>query len=359
MRKLLLLGTLVAAATSGTASADEPAATNDVSVVPIPPTVLVPERMSEDQLASEVSERLIEGVKSVDSSEQVRLLAIVSRLRPFGYGIVTEASESGGGRGGRGGSRGRGGSNQGAPAGDAELQARFDSFDRDRDGVWTAGEINSYMSSHPASGDGKVTFEEFKQAWADLRSGRGTGSAGGRRGRGGSSAGGPSGRHGGGASGRHGGGGHGGHGPGSRPSASERASEDAKYVLSWDANRDRTVSADEIRSAVEQDVHAQLNPTTQTEDGKTLPVELSDRGRRRTERRLLTRAAAIRAALILSSSDQPRDTVDQSTFRDHFESEERFSVFWESFAGGKTTLPTKAVYSLLLRADEDSVAAIR
>ena len=313
--------------------------------------------LSEAEVSAKVNEDVTTGIQAI-SNDPASLLQIIKRLRPYGYGVVDESPEtsSGRGRGSRGG-QGRGGrggqghgesGGHGAPMDDAQMRARFDSFDQDRDGVWKGSEINAYMSDQPASNDGEVTFEEYKAAWEILRSGRrGGGNRGGSRG--GSQNAGRTG----GADSRSGHS-HGGQG---RPSAEVRASADAKFITSLDLNRDRKISQQEISQAVAADVKAQLNPEMQ--EGDSEATVLSDRMKQRTQSRLLARGRAIRAILILSSESPPEEKVGPSILQGHLPSEREHAALWKAIAGDEQEIATKSLYRALTRAPENLVTAIR
>ncbi|MEM6690797.1 MAG: hypothetical protein AAF664_15290, partial [Planctomycetota bacterium] len=198
--------------------------------------------------------------KTVDGNpDRASLVNVVRRVRSLGYGVApdTNSSASGrqlGNRGGRGGGGHHGGGSH-HPMTPEQTRTRFDSLDRDGDGVWKGSEINRYMSTHPASADGMVTYEEYEGAWAQIRGGGGA--MGGRGNRGGGNAGG----------GNRGGGSRGG-----RPSdqqateskldsavmasargnrMAENAKSDAKLLVQLDHNRDRKLTSSEVAAAVE------------------------------------------------------------------------------------------------------------
>lgn len=300
-----------------------------------------------EALVAKISDRLGEGVAAVGTTTgDAKLLDVVILLRSFGYGII-DKSESpqrasrGQGNRGRGGQAGNRGGGQGAPADEAAARQRFDAQDRDRDGVWKGDEINAYMSSHPASNDGEVTFKEFQIAWQEIRSGRGRG---------------------GGGSHRHGGGHDHGGARGGRPTAEQRASEDAKFVISLDVDRNRVLTVDEIRNAVADDVQTTLSPKPNAgapSEKSTEAVPLSPRQMQRAGDRMLSRALAIRAVLILSKQVGGSDSIDQTMFAAVLDDREVASQLWTRLAGDAKTLATRSVYPGLVRCPRDWLELIR
>lgn len=261
-----------------------------------------------DTLWSGVQQTMPDGKQDVS---EVPLIGLIKVLRKSG--IDSPAAAGGGasgGRGGRGGgARGRsggggaqrgGGGGGGMPSTPKEIRAKFDSMDRNRDGIWKGDEINSYMRGQPASSDNEVTFEEYNEAWTQLRSRMGSGGGGGHlhgggqggnRG-GGRGAGGRGSAEGGGHG--HGGGGHGGGGRGAG-SGTSRVNTNAEFVVALDVNRDRKLTRAELQTAIAAALNPKPAESDARSDAETTPAPLSNRGlQRRTE--MQVRAIAVSSA---------------------------------------------------------------
>ncbi|WP_168566341.1 hypothetical protein [Crateriforma spongiae] len=310
-----------------------------------------------DEIAHHLTSAIAEA--GGDAEQGIRLIDLVRQVRPLGYGKPGDSSSSGrgqaSGRNRGGGNRGGGsGGNRGGgpPTDEASLRARFDSMDRDRDGLWKGDEINAYMSSHPASSDGEVSFEEYQTAWKELRSGGGQ--------RGGGASGGSM-RQGGGGHSHHGGGGHGGgrgrHGGGApRQTAEQVASADALFLASLDQDRDRTITGNEIRKAVEADVRATLDELSTNEDGESVDINPI-----RLERRLsakVRRARALRAGLLLKVSGDADDSVDALILDPVVAKPDMRQSIWQTLADGQQSTKTDRLYQRLTRLSEDQFEAL-
>lgn len=158
-------------------------------------------------------------VLDADGDGTIEVAAMVRSLRAIGYGKAQPRV-----RGGRG------------AAGPFE---RFETLDEDGDGLLRGDEPGPYMRGHEAFQDGEITFEEYRAAWAELQGRRGN--RGGGRGGGGQSRG----------SGRARGSGSG-----------EMSPSDLQFLSSLDANRDRILSAEEVRRAVALDVAEAMESRT-------------------------------------------------------------------------------------------------
>lgn len=252
-----------------------------------------------DELVASMADTLWSGVQQSlpdekqDASE-VPLIGLIKVLRQSGIDSAAAAGGRGGGAGGRsGGGRAQRGGGGGMPSTTDEVRAKFDSMDLDRDGVWKGDEINSYMRGQPASSDNEVTFEEYNEAWNQLRSRMGSG--GGHQ-HGGGQGGNRGGRGGGGerGSGERGGHNHGGGrgGHGGAPSSS-RVNTNAEFVVALDVNRDRKLTRAELQTAIATALNPK--PAGSGAGDETTPAPPANRGlQRRTE--MQVRAIAVCSA---------------------------------------------------------------
>ncbi|QDU76028.1 EF hand [Bremerella volcania] len=213
---------------------------------------------SESPSIDTMTASLEQGFQALDQDHdgKLPLLEVIKAVRPLGFGAQAEASSEARGNQGRGGNRGgrgqrvgeagrdqrgqgggnRGGGNRGGGAGGRggfDPAERFKSFDQDGDGVLKGSEINARLTGSKYAEDGEVSLEEFQAAFEEMRAQMASG--------GGHS---------------HGGGGpsHGGGGPGG---SSATTSQDAALLVSFDGNRDRLISIDEIKAALQKEVDRQ------------------------------------------------------------------------------------------------------
>lgn len=144
------------------------------------------------------------------------------------------ASEEGGNRGG--GNRGGAARGGGGGRGGFDPAERFKSFDQDGDGLLKGDEINARLSGSKFAEDGQVSLEEFQAAFEEMRSQMAAG--------GGHS---------------HGGGGHShGGGGGGRGGSAATTSADAVLLVAFDIDRDRQVTLDEVKEALQKEVDRQV-----------------------------------------------------------------------------------------------------
>ena len=171
-----------------------------------------------ERVTAAMTEEFMKGFRFLDADRdgEIDFTSLVKTLRSVGYGKVQS------GRGGRGGS--------------ADPFERFEALDSDGDGILREDEAGPYLRGTVYFGDGEVTLDEYRKAWAELvarRGRRGRGAGGGRR---------PSG--------------------GSESGATGLQARDVEFLAALDANRDRRLTREELRAAIESAVTEEMNSRT-------------------------------------------------------------------------------------------------
>ena len=210
-----------------------------LGIVPVGLSTMPGELEASAWIVEVMNAEFMKGFRAIDADSQgaVDFTAMVRTLRAVGYGEAQPVA------------RGRGGG--------VDPFDRFEALDADGDGILREDEAGPYMRRTEYFEDGEVTLDEYRKAWAELQTRRG-------------SRGGPGGGQGSGGRGSRarGGGGRGG----------GVQSSDVEFLAGLDANRDRTLTAEEVRRAIEAAVVEGMDARTSLDankDGEVSPREYS------------------------------------------------------------------------------------
>lgn len=226
-----------------------------------------------DQASKRQAILLDQGFDAMAGEEKaVKLTSIVKVLRTFGYGAKSSSERPSRNRGvgqGRGhdhrsyGER-HGGGHSGGPA------DRFAMMDTNGDQKLTGGEIGPRLQGTARAADGEVSLEEFEAAWGELfgagRRGEGGNrgqQAGNRRDNQGADNGVSNRRRG----GRKGSG---------KARTGDSVIGDAVFVLSFDSNRDRKVTKNELQAAIRQNLLVLVLPILKRDSNKDGVIDESE-----------------------------------------------------------------------------------
>lgn len=208
-----------------------------LGTVPVGLSTMPGELEASARIVELMNAEFMKGFRAIetDSEGAVDFTAMVRTLRAVGYGQAQPVA------------RGRGGGE--------DPFDRFEALDADGDGILREDEAGPYVRRTEYFEDGEVTLDEYRKAWAELQARRGgRGGPGGGRGSGG--RGNP----------ERGGGGRGG----------GLQSGDVEFLAGLDANRDRTLTPEEARLAIEAAVVEGMDARTSLDankDGEVSPRE--------------------------------------------------------------------------------------